>query len=336
MSDAGEKTFDPTPARLAKAQREGNTARAGELGANAAFLCALTSLPAVIPAIAAAARAGVIQATTGQLPLDPCAVLMAWMVVPIAAGATGASIASLIQNGGLQVAPPALKPERLNPFSGIKRLFSRETSGHLIRASIGFVCALAAMVPAAIALCAAVLRGAPLLALTRIASTAALRECLCASAVGLAFALVEYASARRNWLGRLRMTFAEFKREMREQDGDPQTRSRRRALHRSLTAGDVRRLKEAAFVVCNPTHIAIALAYRPPDEPVPRVLVRAADDVALRVRELAVELGIPIVENVGLARALFAQARAGATIPHDQYVAVAEVVAALIAAGALT
>jgi len=334
LSDAGEKSFDPTPARLAKARREGNTARAGELGANVAFLCALATLPAIVPELGLSARAAFVQAAGGRAPL-PCIVVVAWALVPIAAGAAGGILASLLQNGGLQIVAPTPKLERLNPFAGAKRLLSRETFAHVLRATAAFACALAALAASAGAIVTAVLRGESLRSLAVLAASAALRVALCAGAVGLAFAIVEYASACRTWLARLRMTFAEFRREIKEQDGDPQARSRRRTLHRSIASGDVRRVKDAAFVVCNPTHVAVALAYRPPDEPVPRVLVRAADDVALRVRELAVEHGVPIVENVELARALYAQAHAGSTIPHEQYVAVAEVVAALLKSGAI-
>jgi flagellar biosynthesis protein FlhB len=88
-------------------------------------------------------------------------------------------------------------------------------------------------------------------------------------------------------------------------------------------------------VVANPTHVAIALDYRPPDVPVPRVLVRAADAAAAHIRELAARHGIPVVENVALARALYRDARAGDVIPHAHYVAVAEVVAALMRSGAI-
>jgi flagellar biosynthetic protein FlhB len=335
LSDAGEKSFDPTPARLAKARREGNTARAGELGANVAFLCALATLPAIVPELGLSARAALVQATGGRAALAPCIVVVAWALVPIAAGAAGGILASLLQNGGLQIVAPTPKLERLNPFAGAKRLLSRETFAHVLRAAAAFACALAALAPSAGAIVTAVLRGESLRSLAALAASAALRVALCAGAVGLAFGIVVFASARRTWLARLRMTFAEFRREIKEQDGDPQARSRRRTLHRSIASGDVRRVKDAAFVVCNPTHVAVALAYRPPDEPVPRVLVRAADDVALRVRELAVEHGVPIVENVALARALYAQAHAGSTIPHEQYVAVAEVVAALLKSGAI-
>ncbi len=125
------------------------------------------------------------------------------------------------------------------------------------------------------------------------------------------------------------MSFEELRRDSKENDGDPLARSRRRALHRQIARGSLQRVKDAAFVVTNPTHIAIALEYRPPQVPVPRVLVRATDDAAARVRDLASAYGIPLVENVALARQLYASAKAGDFIPHETYVAVAEIVAAL-------
>jgi flagellar biosynthesis protein FlhB len=131
------------------------------------------------------------------------------------------------------------------------------------------------------------------------------------------------------------MNLHELKRELKENDGDPASRARRKALHRSVIRGAISKVKDAAFVVVNPTHVAVALDYRPPDVPVPVVLVRAADEMALRVRDAAAKAGVPVIENVSLARALFAQTQVGQAIPHDYYVAVAEIVAALIRSGAL-
>ncbi|HEY2555169.1 MAG TPA: EscU/YscU/HrcU family type III secretion system export apparatus switch protein, partial [Candidatus Cybelea sp.] len=78
-----------------------------------------------------------------------------------------------------------------------------------------------------------------------------------------------------------------------------------------------------------PTHVAVALAYAPPLVAVPRVLVRAIDDLALQVRALAARHRIPVVENPLLARALYRDVRSGEPIPHEHYLAVAEVVIAL-------
>ena len=336
MNDAGEKSFDATPARVAKARREGNTARAGELGANAAFLGALATLPAIAAAMAASAGAAIAAASSGRVPTAQCATILAIASLPAIGAAVGGIAASLVQNGGVRVVSPAFRPNRLDPFAGCKRLISRETCAHLLRAGVGFACVAATVAANLAGFVAAMLGERSVSSIARLAMLAAIRAAWCAGAVGLGFAVLEYGAARRGWLSRLRMSFAEFKREMKEQEGDPQHRSRRRSLHRSIAAGDVRRIAEAAFVVCNPTHVAVALAYRPPEEPVPRVLIRAGDEVALSVRELAAEHGIPIVENVVLARTLYAQTRAGETIPHEHYVAVAEVVAALVRSGSLS
>ena len=125
------------------------------------------------------------------------------------------------------------------------------------------------------------------------------------------------------------MSLEERKREQKEEEGDATARGRRRSLHRALLRGGIVKLKEAAFVVVNPTHVAVALAYAPPRVAVPKVLVRALDDVALRVRALAAHHDIPVVENPVLARALYRDGRSGEPIPHEHYLAVAEVVIAL-------
>ena len=134
---------------------------------------------------------------------------------------------------------------------------------------------------------------------------------------------------RGAWLRKLRMSFEERKRESKEHDGDPFARGRRRALHRSLLRGAIAKVKDASFVVANPTHVAVALEYRPPDVPVPLVVVRAAGSAALRVRALAGVHRVPVIENVALARALYDDARVGQPIGRIHYVAVAEIVAAL-------
>ncbi len=332
MNDSGEKHFEPTPARLAKARREGNVARSAELSASVALAAAVLAVGAVVMPFAQAARAAVIAAAAGRVPWGACVVLLEYALVPLAAAAVAGSAVGALQIGGIVVTTPALKFERIDPFKGIARLASRESAGHALRAGAAFLCALAA---AAFALRAVLpVDGSPL-TIAFGAYGAALRAAFAVAALGALFGAFEFAAAFRSRMKKLRMSFAEYKRELKEQDGDPQVRGRRRALHRSLSNADVRRVREAAFVVCNPTHVAVALAYAPPMEPVPRVLIRAADDLALRVREIAREHGIAVVENVALARALYAQARAGDPIPHDHYVAVAEIVVALTRAGVL-
>jgi flagellar biosynthesis protein FlhB len=151
-----------------------------------------------------------------------------------------------------------------------------------------------------------------------------------ALAVGGAFALAGAAFESKKWRHRLRMSLDELKRDLRQNEGDPSLRLRRRRAHGGLVRGSIGRLREAAFVVANPSHIAIALAYRPPQIAVPRVVVRATDEAALFVRRRAAQLGIPVVEDVTLARALFATSEPDAFIPRELYEDIARIVAVLL------
>jgi flagellar biosynthesis protein FlhB len=251
------------------------------------------------------------------------------------AAAAAAALAGIAQSGGLIVTAPALKFTRLQPLEGLKRMLSRESATHAVRALLAFAISAASMIPTLRELVRAASAGASVRAIAHVAWEGALHVVFAAAAVGVLFAFAEYALARRSWLHKLRMSLAELKRELKESDGDPMTRGRRRSLHRALLRGALDHLKNAAFVVVNPTHVAVALQFRPPAVPVPVVLVRAAGEMALRVRELAAERGIPIVENAPLARALYRDSHAGEAIAHEYYLAVAEVVVALYRSGAL-
>jgi flagellar biosynthesis protein FlhB len=334
VGDVSDKPFEATPRRIAKARREGNVAHSNELAANVSFAVAATVLAAIVPIFASVAGSAITASSSGRASYA-AALIVAAALVPIAAGAIGGTFGNLVQNGGFSGVNLSLKLERLNPLEGSKRIFSRETLAHSLRACLAFVCATAAMAPLLISVASALLR-AP--ALNEVAGAAWMgtREIAAAAcAIGCCFAIAEYVTARRLWLQRLRMSFEERKRESKEEEGDAAARGRRRALHRALLRGGMQRLKDAAFVVANPQHVAVALEYRPPGVPVPRVLVRAAGAAAARVRATATLYKIPIVENVWLARALYRDGRAGEPIPHAHYVAVAEVVASLARAAEL-
>lgn len=334
MSDESEKPFEATPQRLEKARREGNVARCPELGANAAFLAAGATLVAGAPFIGALASRSIVRACEGSAGIDTIAVA-GIALLPVAAAALAGSAVAIVQNGGTVFTVPSPKFERLNPFQGFKRMISRETFAHAVRASVAFGLATCAIVPALRAAAAEAIAAATVQGVAAAVWVAAQRVAGAACFVGAAFAIAEYGAARREWLQKLRMSFDDRKREAREQDGDPLERGRRRALHRSLLRGSVSDVAQASFVVANPTHVAVALQYDPPAVAVPKILVRAADDAAARVRAIAAGKGIPIVENVALARALYRDGRVGDPIDRAHFVAVAEVVAALSRAGLL-
>ncbi len=329
MNDDSEKAFEATPQRIEKAKRDGNVARTSELSANLAFAAAAAALIGVAPFFGMTISRALTSATSGTTPWLFVAAALALAIVPIGSAAAAGIAASVVQTGGLHVTAVSAKLERLNPFEGFKRTASRETLSHAARAAAGFVVATVAMSPPLWAAATEMLRATTLTATAAAAWHAVGHMAFAACATGLVFALAEYAAARSAWLRKLRMSFEERKRESKEQDGDPFARGRRRALHRSLLRGAIAKVKDASFVVVNPIHVAVALEYRPPDVPVPLVVVRAAGTAALRVRALADVHRVPVVENVALARALYDDARVGHPIGRVHYVAVAEIVVAL-------
>ena len=339
MSGSEEKRFEPTPSRLQRARRDGNVARSGEVSSIAAFAAATLAATTAVPLAAASAAGALRAAAHGPFAPDAglggAAALAFAALVPAGAAAAAGTLAGLAQGGGLRFAGVRVDLKRLDPVAGLKRMTGGETRVALLRAVLAFAAALAAMLPLAREIVASGTTLASPRAAASLVASAAVRACCAALAVGVVFAVADYALVRRRRLRSLRMSFEELRRDAKENDGDPQARARRRSAHRAVARGTVGRTREASFVVVNPTHVAVALRYAPPQIPVPEILVRALDEAALRVRSIACEHGIPVVEDVALARLLYARGEGGRPIPGDAYLAVAQVVAALAREGLL-
>ena len=153
---------------------------------------------------------------------------------------------------------------------------------------------------------------------------------LIASVVGAITALAGVDFLYQRWRTdvQLRMTRQEVREELREQEGDPQIEGRLKSLRQKL--GRRRMTVEVAkadVIITNPTHLAIALRYRVGEMHAPRVLGKGAGYIAEKIREIARQQSIPIVENKPLARLLYSQAEVGREVPETLYRAVAEVLA---------
>jgi flagellar biosynthetic protein FlhB len=139
-------------------------------------------------------------------------------------------------------------------------------------------------------------------------------------------AVIDYAFQRWRYEQDLRMTDEELREEFKMTQGDPQTKARRRRVQRELAAQRLQAdVPKADVVVTNPTELAIALKYDPYTMKAPIVIAKGAALVAARIRKIALESGIPIVERKPLAQALFKQVDIGKPIPVTEYNAVAEV-----------
>jgi flagellar biosynthesis protein FlhB len=140
-------------------------------------------------------------------------------------------------------------------------------------------------------------------------------------------ALLDYGTSWLRLEKEMRMTRKERTDESKQQDGDPKAKGRMKARARALARQRaVQGVKGADVIVTNPTHIAVALRYGPKD-PAPVVVAKGHDELALRLRAEARKLGIPIMENRALARALDAEVQLGRPVPQAHFVAVARVLA---------
>jgi len=147
-------------------------------------------------------------------------------------------------------------------------------------------------------------------------------------AVAVALAGAQWGVSRWRWARKLRMTKEEVRRENREEDGDPQVKGKRKKRHREFSRNRARReVPRADALLVNPTHIAIALRYRRSESRAPRVTAKGKGVLAEYMRELARQNGIPIVEDIPLARLLYRQVKVGREIPAQTYRAVAAILA---------
>lgn len=333
MSD--DRRYDPTPSRRERARRDGDVAVSRELVGIAAFGGALAATGLILAPVGAGAAAALALAVA-RMPAPgygACATIVSLALGPALAAAAAGTLTTFVQSGGLRVRAPKIAFGPLAPHRGFARIFGGEAAIGGLRATLAFGTVCAAVTPVVASVVGALGSSGALAAIAGAAKGAAFGAAFAACAVGAIFALGDYALARRRWLRGLRMTFEELRRELREQDGDPHAKQRRRQLHRSFARGGIARTREASFIVVNPTHVAVALRYAPPSVPVPELLVRAADAAALAVRALAQSAGIPIVEDASLARLLYRSGEVGRPIPPATFVGVAQTIAALLRAG---
>ncbi|MGX7681072.1 EscU/YscU/HrcU family type III secretion system export apparatus switch protein [Jatrophihabitans sp. DSM 45814] len=337
---AGERTEKATPRKLKKARRDGQIGHSAELGSWVSILAASYLLPMVVRSLMSNAQTTMIQVTgiindpqvSTAMGVARTAVLHgALAVAPLAALVIFSSVASSGLQGGFHIAPKLLMPKfsRLNPFHGLKRMFGTQGLWSLTKA-LGKMAVLSAVTYLAVRNLVPTLMGAgalPLNAVLQSTTGAALNVIRWGAAAGILLAFADVAVVRRRNNKQLKMTKEELKQEMKQSDGDPHLkgaiRARALAISRGRMMADV---PSADVVVVNPTHVSVALKYDA-ERGAPRVVAKGADHVAARIRELAEEHRVPMVEDVPLARTLFATCEIGHEIPAELYQGVATILA---------
>jgi flagellar biosynthesis protein FlhB len=339
----GEKTEQATPKRLEEALKKGQFARSPEvqtvfvlcgglIALRVAGIDAWHKLAHVLTGIFSDLdRISLVQDNM-QMHLINGALLFAMCVGPVVVCTL---IAGLVA-GGVQsrftTASEALEPnwDRVNPLTGFKRIFSIQSlvpSGlSLIKLGIiGTVCWLgvrnvlqdpiffSAVSPAEIARF-----------LSDTSFQLATRVILVLTAIAGADYGYQYWKTNRD----LMMTKEELKEEVKSMEGDPQMKARMRRRRKTKSQRQMlQEVPKADVVLTNPTHLAIALRYDRKTMKAPRIVARGSRLNALRIREIAGQHNVPIMENKPLARMLFKYGRVGGEIPAELYAAVAEVLA---------
>lgn len=338
---AGERTEAPTPKRLRDARRQGDVAHSDEVVSIGVLLLAVLALKLLGPQLwndMAAILAQDLGHPVPELTRESAQQLArdsAWQMVrallPLLGILAVAAVALNVVQTGPLLSGSRLKPQlsRVNPGAGLKRIFSFDGLFRLAKSLLKFVI-VAVVVGFTLRGQLSDLAGLGALSVgAATAKLAALGFDIAFRAAGVLFllALADYAWQRRQHLKRLRMTKHEVQQELKETDGDPQIKAAIRRRRQQLLNRMIAAVKTADVVVTNPTHYAVALKYDAVSMPAPMVVAKGQDYLALRIRDVAREAGVPVLEEPPLARALHASVQVGQYIPASLFHAVAEVLA---------
>ncbi|MFN7665148.1 MAG: flagellar biosynthesis protein FlhB [Inhella sp.] len=245
---------------------------------------------------------------------------------------TAAAVLANWAGGGWNFTWKALGPKwtHLNPLQGIQRLFSGENLGHAAKASL---LALALVAVGSLALWDATPHYVALMSVPLDGALAAAGRLVLTGVVALlltlaVFAAIDWPLQRQLYLRRLRMSRTEVKQEHKETEGSPEIKARQRQRMREMTKRRMMAaVPKADFVVMNPTHYAVALRYDEAKMGAPMVVAKGADLLALRIRDVAQENRVPVLQAPALARALYAHAKLDREVPMSLFAAVAQVLA---------
>lgn len=340
---SGEKTFDATPHRRQQAREKGQVAYSQDLGSAALLLVAAMLLRGFGPGIAEmlaelmhrhleepitlVADRDLLLGQSTEIASALGTVLLPVFGLLMLAGV----MASVFQVGFLFV-PQRLAPDlsRLSLLGGLKRIFS---SSGVARLGFGLFKVLVVTVVSAGVLWMRsdqILEAAALdtVDLARLVCSVGLDALLWVGIALFLLALADYAFQKWKHEQDLKMSHQEIKEEMKNMQGDPQVAARRKQIQRQMVMnrmGDA--VPKADVVVTNPTELAVALQYDQETMAAPVVLAKGAGVLAQRIRRLALENNVPVVERKPLAQLLYKEVEINHPVPDESYGAVAEVLA---------
>jgi len=339
--DKSEKTEDPSDKKLDDAHKKGDVAKSQEvttwfmlLGSALIFATMGFSVSSDIKAALGNILANADQYNVGGPGFRPFINALIWQILgivllPLSFLATMGIVANVIQHKlVLSVEPITPKFSKISPLAGFKRLFSLEAMVNFIKGLmkltiVGVVIFLVAW-PQRDRLDTMITAEPAVILL--IFQKLGVQIFVATLAIVTVIAFADFLYQRNKWWNKQKMTIKEVRDEYKQMEGDPQLKSRirqirqERAQKRMMSA-----VPNATVVITNPTHFAVALKYDETTD-APICLAKGADNVALKIREMAKTKDIPIIENPPLARALYASVEIDEIIPAEHFKAVAKVI----------
>lgn len=341
--DNDNRTEEPTPKRREEALADGRIPQSAEITAATVLFAALLAVWRNGDAAMLSLRESLRRSLMGisRIDLTPAQLGdilwgmvhdMRSVVVPILSWTAIAGFTATVAQVGFRFYGKRLLPDfsKVSPGSGLQRIFSTKglfevgkalvkiaivgwVSWKLIGASEGKIIALS---------------GASPRELLSIAGRETARLVGYVTGVLVVMAAADYAWQRRQHQQSLRMSKSEVKDEARQAEGDPKVKARlKRAYHEIVKSRSLADVPTADVIITNPVHLAVALKYEPGSMGAPKVVAKGAEGFAQKIKEVARQHGIPIMERRSLARALFRSVPIGGEIPATLYRAIAEILA---------
>lgn len=344
--DLGERSEAPTPKRRQDAREEGNVAKSVDMAAAVMLLGAVGALWYGAMPLLGRLKALVASALDGSawggsyggdlvqvLPLAMWSAQVALIgLAPVVIAMWVIAYGSYALQVGMLISTKSLQPKasRLNPLQGFQRILGTRAAVKALIDTLKLAAVIAVGASAIMSLAPRIVAlplMMPMAAMGTIGDmmlSVALQVLLVLLVVGVA----DYAWQRWKHENELKMTRQQVRDELRQNEGDPEVKRRRMRMAQQIAMQRVSAaVPKADVVVTNPEHFAVAISYKAETMAAPRVVAKGADHLALRIRQIASQHGIPVVERKPLARALYRECEVGQEIPVAHYQAVAEVLA---------
>ncbi len=331
------RTEEPTEQKIRKAREDGKVAKSADLTSSLILLFSVITLLLMGKYMMGTlkemmifylSRSPEIDATSTRVLANAFFQFFFRAVAPIVAVAFIAALMGNIMQVGFLFTTKTITPDfsKIIPKIGKwfqRSFFSGEAAFNLMKSivKVGIIATLAFLnIRSRLEEIIGLLNGTFLSAIGTVGGIA-FRIMIQAAIMMLLFAVVDYYFQRRQHIESLKMTKHEIKEERKQADGDPLVKNRLKERMRSILSSNMmRNVPEADVVVTNPTHFAVAMQYKHGGEmPAPMVIAKGQDNIAFRIREIAQENDVPVIENKPLARGLYAEVEIGDIIPEKYY-----------------